>query len=61
MTGRSLAVILGFLMINSSIKKLIAKREKRRQQKKNRLEKNFNWLCQEVKAIDDAGDEEKLG
>jgi hypothetical protein len=43
------------------MKKLIAKRKKRRQQKMHEFEKNFSWLCQGVKAIDDGGDGSKTG
>jgi hypothetical protein len=48
-------------MINGSIKKLIAKRKKRRQQKMHEFEKKFSWICQRVKAIDDGGDGKKAG
>jgi hypothetical protein len=43
------------------MKKLIAKRKRGRQQKMHEIEKNFSWLCQEVKAIDDRGDGSKAG
>jgi hypothetical protein len=39
----------------------IPERKGRRQQKMHGFEKNFSWLCQEVKAIDDGGDGSKSG